>query len=101
MRGLIADLTARVVILPAAGWAADDTQNYCHNKETNQRWEELTAKNHGSDAIQLLNALRIGLCTQVERGVLTVPRATTIFERQREEVIQRIKSQEGNGPKGA
>jgi hypothetical protein len=99
MWGLIAGGVAWA-LAPAVAVGDDDAANHCHSKETNQRWEELAAENHGSDAIQRLYALRLGLCVQVERGVLTVPRATTIFERQREEVIQRIKNQEGDGPKG-
>lgn len=78
MRGLITGILA-LAMVPA--WAASDDEavNHCHSKETNQRWEELAAENHGSDAIQRLYALRLGLCVQVERGALTVPRATTIF----------------------
>jgi hypothetical protein len=100
MRGLIAGILA-LSVAPAGAVGNDEAANHCHSKETNQQWEELAAENHGSDAIQRLYALRLGLCVQVERGALTVPRATTIFERQREEVIHRIKQQEGTGPQGA
>ena len=99
MRGLIAGILA-LAVSPVVAADGDEPVNHCHDKETNQQWEELAAKNHGSDAIQRLYALRLGLCVQVERDELTVPRATTIFERQRQKVLRRMKEGDTNEPKG-
>lgn len=99
MGGVIAVFSGLAVI--PVGTIAQDAVNHCHDKQTNQRWEELAAQNHDSDAIQRLYALRLGLCVQVEREVLSVPRATTIFERQREKVLRKLKDERPSGPQGA
>lgn len=100
MRGFISVLLGVVAVSSGAA-SEGGASNHCHDQQTNQRWEELATQNHGSDPIQRLYALRLGLCVQVERSVLSVPRATTIFERQREKVLRNLKDQRPSEPHGA
>ena len=48
MRGLIAGILA-VAMGPVGAADTDEAANHCHDKEANQRWEELAAENHGSE----------------------------------------------------
>ena len=48
----------------------------------------LVAKNPNDAEVQALHALRIGLCVKVDRGGITLDRATEIFESAREAIIE-------------
>jgi hypothetical protein len=68
-----------------------EPQNYCHDEESWKEWDELVEKNPNDDEVQTLHALRIGLCAKVDRGGITLERATEIFESAREAIIQKRK----------
>ena len=46
MRGLIVGILVLAVV-PAGAAGIEEATNYCHSKDTNQKWEELAAENHG------------------------------------------------------
>jgi hypothetical protein len=46
------------------------------------------------------HALRIALCAKVERGNLTVDQAAEIFEKTREAIVEREKTESGQGKGG-
>jgi hypothetical protein len=48
-------------------------------------------KDPNDTEVQALHALRIGLCVKVDRGGITLDRATEIFESAREAIIQKRK----------
>lgn len=81
-------IAAAAIGLALAASADEKPTNYCHNESSNQEWADKAAKYHDSDIWQRLFALRIGLCTMVERDRLTVPRATVIFERARDRAVR-------------
>jgi hypothetical protein len=83
MRKLI--ITIIVLLIPLAALAET---NYCHDPKANAEWEELI-ENHPNDMqVQALHALRIGLCQKVDNDVLTIPKATKIFEDMRKALIK-------------
>jgi hypothetical protein len=66
------------------GLHAAQPDNYCHDPEANQRWGELLLDAPADDVLLRLFALRLGLCQMVDAGILTLERATEIFERARQ-----------------
>jgi hypothetical protein len=68
-----------------------ESENYCHDKESWKKWDALVEKNPNDTEVQALHALRIGLCVKVDRGGITLDRATEIFESAREAIIQKRK----------
>jgi len=69
--------------------------NYCQDHESWDEWEALVQKYPGDMDLHTLHALRIGLCAKVNRGDLTVEEATDIFERAREKILEKKKSERG------
>ena len=85
------------VVFLACAWvasAADRETNYCDDPAAEGQWQELLAKNPTDYDLQALHALRIGLCEKVERGDLTVPQATQVFERARAALVSQKVEQE-------
>ncbi|MBN1832559.1 MAG: hypothetical protein JW896_10655 [Deltaproteobacteria bacterium] len=74
--------------LPAI--AAED---YCSDPESWEEWEELIEKYPNDSDIQVLHALRIGLCLKIERGDLTVEQGTDIFEKARKAILEKKKAE--------
>ncbi len=68
-----------------------ESPNYCHDKDSWKEWDALIEKNPNDTEVQTLHALRIGLCVKVDRGEITLDRATEIFESAREAIIQKRK----------
>jgi len=87
MRGLIAAavLALSVVWVPAT--VAEDATNYCDEPTSNQEWMAKIIEHQDSDIWQRLFALRMGLCISVEKDLLSLDRATLIFERARARAI--------------
>ena len=71
------------------------TDNYCQDQESWDEWEALIEKYPGDMDLHALHALRIGLCAKVNRGDLSVEEATDIFERARERILEKKKSEGG------
>jgi hypothetical protein len=69
--------------------------NYCHDQESWDEWEALVQKYPDDMDLHTLHALRLGLCAKVDRGDLTVEEATDIFERARERILQKKRTEEG------
>ena len=68
-----------------------DPENYCHDEKSWKEWDTIIEKNPNDMEVQTLHALRIGLCVKVDRGEITLERATEIFESAREAIIQKRK----------
>lgn len=75
--------------LPSLADTTDKPENYCKDQASWQQWHELLAKHPQDDTIHALYATRRGLCTMVESGKIDLDRATRIFERMRETLIDR------------
>ena len=70
---------------------AAESENYCLDQESWKEWDAIVEKNPNDNEVQALHALRIGLCTKVDRGGITIEQATEIFESAREAIIQKRK----------
>jgi hypothetical protein len=68
-----------------------EPENYCHDQKSWEEWDALVEKNPNDMEVQTLHALRIGLCTKVDRDQITIDQATEIFESAREAIIQKRK----------
>ena len=78
----------------------EEQENYCLDKESWKKWDDLVRKYPNDDNVQTLHALRLGLCFKIEQGSITFEQAREIFNRAHEMVIQKAKSeQERKGPK--
>ena len=67
---------------------ADDSANYCLDPETNQQWAKMLMDSPDDDAVAKLFALRLGLCQLVEKELITLERATSLFEAEREKIVR-------------
>ena len=63
---------------------ADESQNYCLDPETNITWLRMLSESPHDSVIAELFALRIGLCELIERKIISIDRATDIFEESRQ-----------------
>ena len=79
------------LILVFCSFVYAESENYCHDKESWKEWDTLVEKNPNDTEVQALHALRIGLCVKVDRGGITLDKATEIFESAREAIIQNRK----------
>ena len=68
--------------------ARAESVNYCYDAQANAGWKEQLSKNPNDNIIMGLFALRMGLCQLVDGGVLTVDRATAIFEASRVNAVR-------------
>ena len=82
--------------LLTAEWAAADEglpeqakpSHTCEAPASWVAWDELVSRHPDSMELKALYALRIGLCTQIKAGKLTVDQGTAIFEQARKSLIQ-------------
>ena len=88
---LIAVFMGVALILVLCGLVYAESENYCHDKKSWKEWDALVEKNPNDTEVQTLHALRIGLCVKVDKGGITLDRATEIFESAREAIIQKRK----------
>jgi hypothetical protein len=64
------------LILVFCGLVYAESENYCHDEKSWKEWDALIEKNPNDMEVQALHALRIGLCTKVDRGGITLDQAT-------------------------
>lgn len=76
------------LLLLCMAWSIQaEEENYCHDEATNAEWQSLLAQDYSKDSIVVLFSLRDGLCRLVDAKVLSVQRATIIFETERDRVL--------------
>jgi hypothetical protein len=68
--------------------AAQAEPHHCHDQATNKQWEQIRWNHRDEKDIEVLYALRVRLCRQVDAGTISVREATDQFEAERERVIQ-------------
>lgn len=69
-------------------------KNYCDDPEAKAEWQALLKKYPGDQEVNVLHALRIGLCEKIDRGQVSVDDATKIFESARQAIVDRIERRE-------
>lgn len=72
---------------------AQDT-NYCHNSDSWKEWDELVQKYPHDMDIQMLHAVRIGLCKKIEDGSISFKTARDTFNHLHETVIKKAKKEQ-------
>ena len=83
------------LILIASVAHAAEPKNYCHDKEAWDQWNDIVSKNVMNDDVQILHAMRIGLCLKVDQGSIELERAIDLFEQFRKVVLERNKPDDG------
>jgi len=63
--------------------------NYCHDSESWKEWDALVEKYPGNMDIQMLHAVRIGLCKKIEDKTISFETAREAFNELHETVYKR------------
>lgn len=79
---------------PCTADVGKEPSNYCKDEESWRQWHDLLEKHPQDDAVHALYATRRGLCSMVESEQIDLDRATRIFERMRESLIERYREKE-------
>jgi hypothetical protein len=64
--------------------------NYCHDKESWKEWDELVAKYPHDMDIQMLHALKIGLCLKIEQNSISTQEAVGLFTNMLNTLIEQV-----------
>jgi len=64
-------------------------ENYCKDKESWNEWNAMTIKFPKDIPLQILHALRIGLCVKIEENSITFEEATDLFKKMFDTVINK------------
>jgi len=90
MKHLILLLSFIILSTPAF---AEDT-NYCNDKESWKEWNELAKKYPKDIPLQIMHALRIGLCNKIEQGTITYEETVFLMNNMMENLKAKIGDQE-------
>ena len=71
--------------------------NYCKEPASWEQWNALVAKCPNDLDVQTLHALRIGLCTKIEQGSITLEEAIALFDHAHRMVVERKLSEREKG----
>ncbi len=80
-----------LLAISITAFAEDQQLNYCHDPESSENWEELAKKHPDNMDLQLLHAVRIGLCKKVDDGTISFQNASRIFNRLHIQLIEKSK----------
>lgn len=89
---LVLFLFLTCLLLPLSSKAQE--KNYCDDPEAKAEWQALIKKYPGSEEVNVLHALRVGLCKKIDRRQISVQDATKIFESARQAIVRRIERRE-------
>jgi len=90
-----------IVVFTFSTYADDDSfkpKNYCKDKKAWAEWEVLVAKYPDDDDVQILHAMRVGLCIKVEQGSISLEKAVELFDRAHEFVIKQTEMNKKKKP---
>jgi len=82
--------------------AIAESNDYCNEAKGHQQWERVVSKHKYFSTWQSLHRLRSGLCSQVERGALSMSEAATLFEKEKAKKIRILRERKNKirGRKG-
>ena len=63
-------------------------ENFCHDPKSWDDWSKIVQKYPDDVPLQILHALRVGLCIKVENGSITINEATNLVDEWSESLIQ-------------
>jgi len=67
--------------------------NYCHDEQSWKDWDALVLKYPNDKGVQMLHAVRIGLCRKIENGTISFEVAQDAFNQMHEIAIERAKQE--------
>ena len=79
---------------------AAEPKNHCLDSESWKEWDALIEKYPGDKDVQILHALRIGLCAKIEQGSITFEMANDLFNRAHELIIKKKRPDRKQTEKG-
>ena len=80
-----------IVIVIGCAQAKIQPENYCDDKTAWNEWDELLKVHPNNKEMQMLHALRIGLCMKIEQGSITIQEAINLFNHAHQIVVERAK----------
>jgi len=63
--------------------------NFCHDKKSWKDWNAMAKKYPNDTPLQILHALRIGLCIKIEQNSISFEEATDLFDNMFDTVINK------------
>ena len=76
-----------------------DTNNYCKDQKSWGKWDALIEKYPDDKEVQILHALRIGLCAKIEQGSISFDVANDLFNHAHELIIKKKQAEREHGGK--
>ena len=74
-----------------------EEKHYCHDSASWAEWDrQLEKANDDNVDFKALYALRVGLCTMIERNQILIKDAIRVFEAKRKEYIDKRKKEQKN-----
>ena len=83
-----------IVILFFCSFPLYAETNFCHDPETWKQWNKIAKKNPNDIPLQILHALRIGLCVKIEKNSITFEEATDLFNDMYYDMLDKIDEEE-------
>ncbi len=68
--------------------------NYCQDEQSWEEWNQLVLKYPNDRDVQILHAVRIGLCRKIEAGTILFEVARDAFNHMHQMVVKRAKQEE-------
>ncbi len=81
-----------IIFIFSSVYAQD--QNYCHDEQSREEWNQLVLKYPNSRDEQILHAVRIGLCKKIDKGSISFKVARDAFNHMHEMIIERAQQEE-------
>jgi len=63
--------------------------NFCHDKTTWNDWNKMVKSNPEDIPLQIMHALRIGLCIKIEQNSISFEEATDLFDAMFDDVMKK------------
>ena len=83
-----------ILVLCITVFAQAQDENYCKDKESWKEWDTLVQKYPHDMDIQMLHAVRIGLCKKIEDGTISFKAARDAFNHLHETVYKKAKKEQ-------
>lgn len=81
-------ITILFVLIGISHINAAEPENYCHDPESWKDWENMVKKYPDDIPLQILHALRIGLCAKIEQKSISFKEAKQLMDQMSDQLIQ-------------
>ncbi len=83
-----------LLLLGRYGISAAEPDNYCHDVDSWKNWDNMVKKYPEDIPLQLLHALRIGLCIKIEQKSISLQDATQLMNDMSDSLIHNRRNNE-------